>query len=132
LGVRQGNGIERLPPESPDLGPLYAALRHGGSVPDDLRSYQAVLADPEDLGMTTAAQALWDLPELLAGEAEVPRAYATKALAAYQRAMRAGAPERLSDTRTPEVRDETVHRLEMIPPGGCARVIPQEKRFRKF
>jgi DNA (cytosine-5)-methyltransferase 1 len=127
LCVRHGAGNERLPPRSPDLSPLYAALRHGGSVPDDLRWYHDVLANPEDLGMTTAAQALSDLPELLPGEAEVPRPYATGALTAYQRAMRAGAPERLSNTRTPNVREETVHRLEMIPPGGCARVIPQEK-----
>ncbi len=126
LCVRYGDGNERLPPESPDLGPLYAALRHGGTVRDDLRSYQEILANADDLGMTTAAQALSDLPELGPGEAEVPRAYATKPVTAYQHTMRADAPERLSNTRTPEVRAETVHRLEMIPPGGCARVIPQE------
>lgn len=127
LCVRHGDGNERLPPESPDLGPLYAALRHGGAVPDDLRPYQEVLSDPGDLGMTTAAQALSDLPVLDPGEAELPRPYATTAVTAYQRAMRAAARDRLSNTRTPEVRDETVHRLEMIPPGGCARDIPPEK-----
>jgi DNA (cytosine-5)-methyltransferase 1 len=127
LCVRHGDGNEHLPPESPDLSSLYAALRHGGRVPDGLRTYQDVLADPEDLGMTTAAQALSDLPELLPGAGERPRPYGTKAHTAYQRAMRAGAPEHLSNMRTPEVRSETVHRLEMIPPGGCARVIPPEK-----
>ncbi len=127
LCVRDGDGNERLPPRSPDLGPLYAALRHGWSIPDDLRSYQDILADPEDLGMTTAAQAISDLPDLLSGEAEIPRPYATRARTAYQRAMRADAPERLSNTRTPGVRDETVHRLKMIPPGGCVRVISKEK-----
>ncbi len=127
LCVRNGDGNERLPPGSPDLGPLYAALRHGGAMPDDLRPYSDILADPDDLGMTTAAQALSDLPELYAGEAEIPRPYATKPVTAYQRAIRAAAADCLSNTRTPGVRDETVHRLEMIPPGGCARVIPQEK-----
>lgn len=127
LCVRHGDGNERLPPDSPDLGALYAALRHGGTVPDDMRPYQEILANPDDLGMTTAAQALSDLPELHAGEVEVPRPYAMKAVTAYQRAMRTAAPDRLSNTRTPEVRDETVHRLKMIPPGGCARAIPPDK-----
>jgi DNA (cytosine-5)-methyltransferase 1 len=124
LAVRHGAGDEGLPPESPDLGQLYAALWHGGAVPEGLRHYQNVLADPSDMTMTTAAQALSDLPVLEPGEAELLRPYATKADTAYQRAMRAGAPDRLSNTRTPGVRDETVHRLAMIPPGGCARDIP--------
>jgi len=127
LCVRHGDGNERLPPESPDLGPLYAALRHGRGVPDELRPYREVLSDPADLRMTTAVQALSDLPVLDPGEAELPRPYATKAVTAYQRAMRAAAPDRLSNTQTPGVRDETVHRLEMIPPGGCARDISPEK-----
>jgi DNA (cytosine-5)-methyltransferase 1 len=29
--------------------------------------------------------------------------------------------------QTPDARDETVHRLEMIPTGGCAKDIPPEK-----
>lgn len=128
LCVRHGDGSEHLPPESPDLGPLYAALRHGGAVPDELRQYQDVLADPSDIRITTAAQALSDLPVLDPGQPESSRPYATKPVTAYQRAMRAGAPDFLSNTQTPEVRDETVHRLEMIPPGGCARDIPPEKR----
>jgi DNA (cytosine-5)-methyltransferase 1 len=127
LGVRHGDGDERLPPPSPDLGPLYAALRHGGAVPQEMRHCQGLLADPGDLGMTTAAQALSDLPELGPGEPEVPRQYATKPVNAYQQAMRAAAPNLLSNTQTPNVRDETLHRLEMIPPGGCARNLPPEK-----
>ncbi len=127
LGVRYGAGGQMLPPESPDLGPLYAALRHGGTVPNELRPYQDVLADPGNLGMTTAAQALSDLPMLDAGEPEVARPYATKPVSAYQRAMRAAAPDRLSNTQTPAVRAVTVHRLEMIPPGGSACDIPPER-----
>jgi DNA (cytosine-5)-methyltransferase 1 len=127
LAVRYGTGDERLPPESPDLGPLYAALRHGGSVPNELRPFQDILADPTQLGMTTAAQALGDLPVLQPGAPEMPRAYATRAVTAYQRAMRCGAPDKLSNTRTPDVHDETVRRLEMIRPGGCARDIPTDR-----
>jgi DNA (cytosine-5)-methyltransferase 1 len=92
-----------------------------------MRHCQGLLADPGDLGMTTAAQALSDLPELGPGEPEVPRQYATKPVNAYQQAMRAAAPNLLSNTQTPNVRDETLHRLEMIPPGGCARNLPPEK-----
>lgn len=127
LCVRHGTGDHHLPQESPELGPLYAALRHGGSVPDDFRPYQEVLADPSNLGMTTTAQALSDLPVLNSGEGEVPRPYAKDAATAYQCAMRADAPEHLSNTQTPNVRDETVRRLRMIPPGGCARDIPPSK-----
>jgi DNA (cytosine-5)-methyltransferase 1 len=127
LGVRHRSGEERLPSESPDLGPLYAALRHGSEVPGRLRPYQDVLADPSDLTMTTAAQALSDLPVLEPGQPELRRAYTSKSLTAYQRVMRAGAPELVSNTRTPGVREETIHRLEMIPSGGCARDIPPEK-----
>lgn len=127
LGVRHCSGEERLPPESPDLAPLYAALRHGGEVPSDLRKYQDVLADPGDIAMTTAAQALSDLPVLEAGQPELPRRYASKTATAYQRVMRASASGVVSNTRTPGVREETIHRLEMIPSGGCARDIPPEK-----
>lgn len=127
LGVRHGSGEERLPNESPDLGPLYAALRHGGAVPDELRVYASRLADPNDLSMTTGVQALSDLPFLGPGEPETSSPYATAPTTVYQRAMRAGAPELLSNTRTPAVRPETVERLKLIPPGGCARDIPREK-----
>lgn len=127
LGVRHGSGEERLPAESPDLSPLYSSLRHGGKISEDLQSYRDRLSDPDDLFMTTAAQALSDLPLLAPGEPEVPRSYAGDPHTAYQRAMRAGAPRLLSNTRTPTVRDETVERLRMIPPGGCARAIPPDK-----
>lgn len=128
LAVRVGSGTERLPPESPDLTALYAALRHGGDVPHDLQGYADRLADPDDLSMTSGRQALSDLPLLPAGEPEIPRRYVSEPLNNYQRVMRAASSELLTNTRTPAVREETVHRLEMIPPGGCARAIPLEKR----
>ena len=128
LAVRVGSGEERLPDGSPDLTPLYAAIRHGRDIPDGLQSYVDRLADPHDLSMTSGHQALSDLPHLGAAEPEVPRAYASPPHNSYQRAMRAASPPLLSDTRTPAVRDETVERLRMIPPGGCARNIPADKR----
>ena len=116
LAVRMGSGEERLPDQSPDLAQLYAALRHGGRIPGDMQSYADRLADPDDLSMTSGHQALSDLPLLGAGEPEIPRPYTVPANNSYQRAMRAGSSVLLSNTRTPAVRDETVHRLEMIPP----------------
>lgn len=128
LGVRHGSGDERLPPDLPDLGPLYTALRHGSEVPSHLRSYQAVLADPDNLAMTNAMQALSDLPMLEPGQPELPRKYMSESVTAYQRVMRAGAPSLISNTRTPDVRDETLQRLRMIPAGGSVRDIPPDKR----
>ena len=127
LAVRMDSGEERLPEESPDLAALYTALRRGGEIPRELRPYADRLADPNDLSMASGRQALSDLVLLGPGEPEVPRAYSSLPHNSYQRAMRAASPEFLSNTRTPTVRDETVHRLRMIPPGGCARDIPPDK-----
>lgn len=127
LAVRMGSGEERLPDQSPDLAQLYAALRHGGRIPGGMQSYADRLADADDLSMTSGHQALSDLPLLGAGEPEIPRPYTAPPNNVYQRAMRAASSDLLSNTRTPAVRDETVHRLEMIPPGGCVRDIPADK-----
>ena len=80
--------------------------------------------NPDDAMLTSASQALSDLPPLGPGEPEVERPYATDAKTAFQRWARLGAPEKLHDTRTPAVNDETIKRLQHIPPGGCARAIP--------
>ena len=127
LAVRVGSGADRLPDPSPDLSPLYAAIRHGSDIPDSMQSFAERLADPNDLSMTSGCQALSDLPLLGAGEPEMPRAYASPPRNSYQRAMRATASDLLTNTRTPQVRDMTMHRLAMISPGGCARNIPAEK-----
>jgi DNA (cytosine-5)-methyltransferase 1 len=125
LGVRHG-GTERLPERGPDLAPLFAAVRHEGTVPKDCEAYLEALKDPENATLTSASQALSDLPLLGPGEPETERAYASGAKSAFQRWARTGAPEKLRDTRTPAVNTETVKRLRHIPPGGCARVIPKE------
>jgi DNA (cytosine-5)-methyltransferase 1 len=126
LGVRHGGGRECLPEPGPDLSPLFSAVRHNSGVPQDLESYLLALKDPENQTLTSTSQALSDLPLLGPGEPEVERAYASVATSAFQRWVRAGAPEYLSDTRTPSVNAETVNRLRHIPPGGCARAIPKE------
>lgn len=126
FGVQHGGGDERLPEPGPDLAPLFAAVRHGGTVPKDFESYLDALKDPDDETLTSASQALSDLPLLGPGVPEAERAYASGAKSAFQRWARTDAPEKLRDTRTPGVNVETVHRLLHIPPGGCARLIPKE------
>jgi len=126
LGVRYGGGKERLPEPGLDLGPLFAAIRHQGAVPKEFDEYLAALKDPEDATLTSASQALSDLPMLGPGEPEAERPYASEAKTAFQRWVRTDAPEKLRDTRTPAVNADTVNRLRHIPPGACARVIPKE------
>lgn len=126
LGVQHGGGEERLPEPGPDLAPLFAAVRHGGTVPKDFESYLDALKDPDNETLTSASQALSDLPLLGPGVPEAERAYASGAKSAFQRWVRTDAPEKLRDTRTPAVHVDTVHRLLHIPPGGCARLIPKE------
>lgn len=125
LGVRHG-GKERLPEPGPDLAPLFAAVRHEGAIPKDCVAYLKALRDPENATLISASQALSDLPLLGPGELEAERPYASEPKTAFQRWARIGAPKKLRDTRTPAVNAETVKRLEHIPPGGCARVIPEE------
>ncbi len=125
LGVRHG-AKEHLPDPGPDLLPLFAAVRHGGKVPRGLETYFEALTDPAEDMLTSASQALSDLPLLGPGEPEGERAYASKAKSAFQRWARTGAPANLRDTQTPAVNAETVRRLRRIPPGGCASVIPEK------
>lgn len=123
LGVRHG-GIERLPAPGPDLMPLFAAVRHRGKHPKGLEEYLEALNDPDNEMLTSASQALSDLPLLGPGEPDVLRSYASAAMSAFQRWARIGAPEELHDMCTPAVKPDTVERLRHIPPGGCARAIP--------
>jgi DNA (cytosine-5)-methyltransferase 1 len=126
FGVRKDSGEERLPESGPDLSPLFAALRHGGTVPSHLATYVEALRDPNDDRYITAAQALSDLPLLRAGQGDEPQEYASPFQSAFQRWARTDAPAKLTDTRTPDVKGKTIDRLLHIPPGGCARAIPKE------
>lgn len=126
FGVRSGSGEETLPSPGPDLTPMFSALRHGGKVRKELTAFLKALNDPENAQLTSARQALSDLPFLEAGTEEEPLNYRTAATNAFQRWIRLGAPDKLRDTRTPAVTAKTLARLEHIPPGGCARSIPKE------
>jgi DNA (cytosine-5)-methyltransferase 1 len=124
--VREGAGMAVLPEPGPDLVPMYSAIRHRRSVPPALGSFYSTLLDAESLRLTSASQALSDLPELGPGEPEVFRPYASKPKTAFQRWVRQDAPAMLSNTQTPAVNQRTLARLEHISPGGCARSIPEE------
>ena len=128
LCVRSGTGGKGLPQPRPNLAPLYAAIRHGGKIPRGMEIYRSILADPCDLTMTHVQGALSDVPMLHPGEPEKPRSYATPPKTAFQRLMREGAPDHLSNTQTPAVRRETALRLRQVPLGGCARDIPAHLR----
>ncbi len=127
LAVRAGSNEERLPDPSPNLAPLYAAIRHGKNIPDRMRRFADILADPNDLSMTSGRQAFSDLPLLSAGQPEALRAYASLPHNSFQRVMRSASSAILTNTRTPAVLDATVQRLAMISPGGSARDMPVEK-----
>lgn len=124
LAVREGD--EQLPPPGPNLAPLYAALRHGHEIPAPFQPYVLILKDKWDPRMVSAEQALSDLPRLGPGEGETHRPYGSVPETAYQRTMRQGSPDFVSNTLTPRVHSETVKRLRYIPPGGCARSIPDQ------
>jgi DNA (cytosine-5)-methyltransferase 1 len=124
LGVRDGK--ERLPEPGPDLAQLFSAIRYNRTVPRGLEKYLDALMDPDNEMLTSASQALSDLPLLGPGETEDERPYASEAKTAFQRWARKRATERLRDTRTPMVKTETVKRLQHVPPGGCVRSIPNE------
>jgi len=114
-----------LPESGPELGPLFTAVRHGGVIPPALELYLSALSDPTDAGLVSASQALSDLPVLGPNEPEEKRRYLSGPQTAFQGWVRLGAPPELLNTRTPAVKTATLTRLQHIPPGGCARAIPE-------
>jgi hypothetical protein len=95
-------------------------------LPAELKPFLDALQNDADGSLTSATQALSDLPGLVAGEKEVERPYSMQPTTAFQQWARANADALVHDTRTPAVKEETLKRLSHIPPGGCARSIPKE------
>jgi DNA (cytosine-5)-methyltransferase 1 len=125
FGVRRDSGDEKLPNAGRDLAPLFAALRHGGTIPAGFEEFHAALVNPGNRQLVSADQALSDLPLFDPGREEGAVAYASKPKTAYQHWVRHGASNKVGDIRTPTVTDKTLARLQHIPPGGCARSIPE-------
>ncbi|MEV6527220.1 DNA cytosine methyltransferase [Longispora sp. NPDC051575] len=87
----------------------------------------AQLLDPEDLGVTTAAQAISDLRFLQTGRREediVVESLRTPE-SAYQRLMRQSLPDVVQNVSVPRINEDTVLRLKAIPGGGNHRDLPE-------
>jgi DNA (cytosine-5)-methyltransferase 1 len=138
IGVRRALGIAA--PRVPHTGvtraiSLARALRRGKhryelEVADDMFSGDLVSAlhDPESLTAVTASQALSDLVQLPAGHREDVLDYAALGppRSAYQRLMREGNSGELHNVQVPRLRQDTLLRLQAIPPGGNHRDLPEE------
>ena len=85
------------------------------------------LADPDDLSVVSAAQALSDLQGLPMGNRDDAIAYRDlpPAMTAYQRFMRQDGGEFLHNVQVPRLRSDTAMRLAAIPPGGNHRDLPE-------
>lgn len=81
------------------------------------------LADSENLSVVTAADAISDLAGLPVGNRDDAIAYAQLAepMTAYQRAMRKGAGDVLTNVQVPRINRDTELRLAGIPKGGNHR-----------
>lgn len=83
----------------------------------------SALPDPDDASVVSAADALSDLRWLKSGnrsdECVYPEVPGTRS--AYQRAMRKGASDTITNVQVPRMRSDTELRLRGIPPGGNHR-----------
>jgi DNA (cytosine-5)-methyltransferase 1 len=81
------------------------------------------LADPENLSAVTALQALSDLASLAIGNRDDALDWSAlpAPASAYQRMMREGAGQRVTNVQVPRINPDTRLRLEGIPQGGNHR-----------
>lgn len=121
IGLRRGLGDPELPVGTGITSAL--AKGRGGRLDDgSTAEWRGVLDDPGDARAVTAEQALSDLIE--AGDH-----YTSAPGSAYQRLAREGsnAPQDHAPSR---IREDTVARLEAIPPGGNVYDLPVNLRAR--
>lgn len=88
----------------------------------------AALNDPEDASVVTAADAISDLALLATGnrEDEISFDEVGPPRSAFQRLMRVGAGEVLSNVQVPRINSDTALRLRGIPQGGNHRDLSDE------
>ncbi len=86
------------------------------------------LSDPADTTFVSAEQAIGDLAELEVGERcdEMDVAQLLAPASEYQRRMRSGLGDRISNTSVPRINTDTTIRLSGLPPGGNYRDLPDE------
>jgi DNA (cytosine-5)-methyltransferase 1 len=118
-------------------GALSLARRNGSypiryrvqaAAADAGRVWSERLADPSDLTVVTAEQAIGDFARLRAGSRAdaLPLGALPEAASAYQRLMRAGLEAEVLNTSVPRINADTVLRLKGIPKGGNHRDLPEE------
>lgn len=86
------------------------------------------LADAENLSVVSAADAISDLASLPAGNRrdEIPFSEVGPAVTAYQRVMREGSGDALTNVQVPRINEDTRLRLGGIPQGGNHRDLREE------
>lgn len=138
LGIRRALGVQ---PPLVSQSIATSVLTLARSTRGDRRDYRVnlaedllashlakQLADPEELTVVSAAQALSDLESIPAGNRSDELHYSElpAPLSAYQRCMRSGAGEILQNVQVPRLRQDTATRLRSIPPGGNHRDLPED------
>ncbi len=133
IGVRASRGM--TPPQLKGSGATDSAalVRFKGTrrpryqvvVQEHLLSLRTgeALSDPENASVVTAADAISDLAGLPVGNRsdELPYDELPEPKSAYQRAMRVGAGEQLTNVQVPRINRDTELRLGGIPQGGNYR-----------
>ena len=91
-----------------------------------------VLSDPDNASLVTAQQAIGDLELLQAGrrDDEINLDELPAPTSEYQRRLRAGLSDRLTNVSVPRINTDTTLRLAELPPGGNHRDLPERLRLR--
>ena len=138
VGVRSGTGM--IPPQlaGSDATQMVSLARR---VEADKAGYHiiaqrsirgqrigAMLADPANAAVTSAADAISDLINLPAGNRRdsLPYADLLPPHSAYQQMMRAGCSDWLANVQVPRINPDTQLRLLDIPPGGNYRDLRED------
>lgn len=106
-------------------GPYYKIKIQNTLMEPKLRQ---ILNDRDDLSIVTVDEALSDLSTLPVGNREDIISYQEiiKPTSAYQREMRIGAGDYLTNVQVPRINEDTQIRLKAIPQGGNYRDLSEE------
>lgn len=112
--LERRNGGGRVRYEVAEQGGLFSAMEQ--------------LRDPDDASFVTAEQAIGDLAVLRAGERrdEMDARELLPPSSEYQRRMRAGLGDTITNTSVPRINKDTRIRLSGLPPGGNYRDLPDD------
>lgn len=138
IGVRQASSM--VPPELMGLEATQSVTlarfkgprrpRYQTVIQEHIRSLRIgeALADPENLSVVSAADAISDLIDLPVGNRKdvLPFSELPAPRSAYQRMMREGASMTLANLQVPRLNPDTKLRLLGIPPGGNYRDLQEE------